>query len=651
MIKKQTINRFEDSTFKLIIKPFFEKQGFKFKKREGVKKLGEYVLTFSCYCNDYYRGIYFNPTTQTPEIQFVSYLRIQHPAFNQWCMDNKLYASDAKNSVANLCFTLPIDINQLFFSDFFTAISGDPKNGLQPQDLSFPSFLDLMNPEHEPQNWNNLMEQTAALADLEKIFCHNGGKTGKYISLLYLNEIERSKAAAHELLELNIESYHDEPRLDYKQNWYAEMQQLQSNARQFLNIELELPTLLEWKSEQGDAIGNLPIVNFNWKELYSLKELPKSIYRNFLNEDGTLMTTHTGRNYTGEIRLWDTNGQIIQHIVYDEIQHSDFLGYIPEKRAYFMANFLIFENGETKYLPIDKVKDGNGVQVFEWVWAEMAFDALCSNYIICSGKERHINTVWFFNEDLEVVKKIEVEGIPKKIYTDKQWIVVLNDRENYCKIYDYDGNITHSFEARNAMFRHQFVDDYRWLIIYGYYSYSEVYELATKKTFKIYGHPTFVPNYKEHFQQVEHNFGLSNFAFSPDGKFAVGSAEHGKWVAWTMPDWKRQEILPNAAYLAESIAPYSFEIDGESYFVNNGQAIMEHGVARSAFKNIASAIYFWDNGAYFSLIVKDEMLIFNNKFQHLETYKGYEGLTIKGKYFLKYVAGKLCIAQIQSLLI
>lgn len=647
MIKKETISRFEDSNFKIIIKPFFEKQGFKFKKRDGTKKVGNFILTFSCYCNDHYRGIYYNPTTQTPEIQFASYLRVQHPAFNQWCLDNKLYASDAKNSVANLRFTLPIDINQLSFSDFFTPINGDPKNGLHSQDLSFPSFLDLMNSEHAPQNWYSLIEQTTVLADLEKMFCYDAGKPGKYLSLIYLNEIERAILASHELLQLNIKSYHDEPRLEYKQSWFSAMKQLQANAKQLLNIELELPTLLEWKSEQGNATGTIPIVGINWEGLYTLKDLPKSIYRKFLNEDGTLMTMHTGRNYTGEIIIWNINGQVRHQIEYKEINYSDFLGFIPEKKAYFVANYLIFENGKTKYLPIDKIKDGNGEQAYESVWVDMAFDTSLSNYIICSGKERHINTIWFFNDNFEVVKTFEVQGIPKKIYTDKQWIVVLNDRENNCKIYDYDGNVIHFFETRNAMFRHQFADDYRWLIVYGYYSYSEVYELSTKKTFKIYGHPTFISGYKENFQQVEHNFGLSNFAFSPNGKYAIGSAEHGKWVVWTMPDWKRQEILPNAEYLAESLEPYSFEIDGELYFVNNGQVKIENGVVRSAFMNLASSIYFIENGAYFIMNIKDKILIFNDQFQHMETHKGYEGLCIKGKYLLNYVDENLMVSQIQ----
>jgi hypothetical protein len=647
MIKKETINRFEDSNFKTIIKPFFEKQGFKFKKRDGTKKIGDFILTFSCYCNDHYRGIYFNPTTQTPEIQYVSYLRVLHPAFNQWCKDNNLYVSDAKNSVANLCFTLPIDINELFFYDFFTPINGDPKNGLQSQDLGFISFIDLMNSEQEPKNWCHLIEQTAALADLETMFCYDAGKPGKYISLIYRNEIERAKAAAYELLQLNIKAYHHEHQLDYKQSWLSAMKQLQSNAKQFLNIELEIPTLLEWKSEQGKATGNIPIINLNWRELYTLKNLPKSIHRSFLNDDGTLMTTHSMHGYTGQIVIWDTNGQIKQHIDYNSITTSDFLGFIREKKVYFMANLLIFENGETKYLPIEKIKDGNSEIPYEWVCADVVFDASISNYIICSGKARNSYTVWFINESFEVVKTLQFQGIPKKVYTDKQWIVVLDSGENNCKVFDYNGNIIHSFETRNAMFRHQFFDNYRWLIVYGYYSYSEVYDMYNKKTFKIYGHPTFVSGYKDNFQQVEHNFGLSNIAFSPDGKYAVGSAEHGKWVAWTMPDWKRQEILPNAEYLAESLEPYVFEIDGQSYFVNNGQVKSEHGVSRSAFMNLASAIYFMENGAYFLMIVRDKLLIFNDKFQHLSTYKGFENMVSNKSYFLNYIDRNIGVFKIE----
>lgn len=646
MIKKETINRFEESNFKTVIKPFFEQQGFKFKKRDGTKKIGDFILAFSCYCSDNYRKIYYNPTTQTPEILYVSYLRVWHPAYNQWCTEHNFSASDANNSVANLYFTLPINNTELLSSDFFTPIFGDPKNGLDTQDLGFPSFLDLMNPAFEPQNWYKLIDQTAALADLETMYCYDAGKPGKYSSLIYRNEIERAKEAVYELAALKIKAYHDEPKLEYKQSLLSGIKQLQSNAKQFLNIELEVPVLLEWKSTQGKSAGHIPIINLSWSELYTLKDLPRSIYRRFLNADGTLMTTHAS-GYKGEIILWGTDGQIKQHIDYNGIHASDFLGFIAERRLYFMANLLIFEDGKTQYLPIDKIEDGNGVWAYESVWTDVAFDTSLSNYIVGSGKERHINTVWFFNENFEVVKTIEVQGIPQKIYTEKQWIVVLNDRENQCKIYDYDGRLIDCFETRNAMFRHQFFDNYRWLIVYGYHSYSEVYELTTKRTFKIYGHPTFVSGYKDNFQQVEHNFGLTNIAFSPDAKYAVGSAEHGKWVAWTMPDWKRQEIIPNAEFLAASLAPYSFEIDGESYFVNNGQVKMNDTVHRSAFMNVASAIYFIDNGAYFLMVVRDKLLIFNDQFQHFSTHKGFESMLLKGSYFLNYADKNVSVCKIE----
>jgi hypothetical protein len=69
-------------------------------------------------------------------------------------------------------------------------------------------------------------------------------------------------------------------------------------------------------------------------------------------------------------------------------------------------------------------------------------------------------------------------------------------------------------------------------------------------------------------------------------------------------------------------------------------------VHRSAFKNLASAIYFEENGAYFIMVINDKLLVFNDEFQHLSTHKGFESMILKGKYFVSHTDGNLTVCEI-----
>jgi hypothetical protein len=243
MILKKTINRFEKLTFKTIIKPFFVQQGFKFLKQVGTKKIGDFELTISCYTAHYYSGIYYNPTTQTAEIQFDAYLRVAHPVFYAWC-DAKYQGYytffKKKNDVQHkLHFILPIDIALLSEWDFLDNVRGNPINGLRIQNLGYPSFLDMMHPTYTP-NWYDLIAQTTALADLETIFCSYPDSHGKYLNLIYRQELEKAKIAVAELWQLRTQAYHDEQRIYYKAHIISELKQLQVKAKDLLDLDFVL---------------------------------------------------------------------------------------------------------------------------------------------------------------------------------------------------------------------------------------------------------------------------------------------------------------------------------------------------------------------------------------------------------------------------
>lgn len=137
----------------------------------------------------------------------------------------------------------------------------------------------------------------------------------------------------------------------------------------------------------------------------------------------------------------------------------------------------------------------------------------------------------------------------------------------------------------------------------------------------IWAHPTYLKGYKELFyNDINHNFGMTKACFTPDGKYIIGGAEHGKYVSWDTEKFNRKEMIPNKEALSifnwhtttysyedgkgtnNYFHPFTVDHEGQTLFINRGYEI--------------SNIFFIDSGKHIVTQHNDSLLTWNNTFEN-----------------------------------
>jgi hypothetical protein len=127
------------------------------------------------------------------------------------------------------------------------------------------------------------------------------------------------------------------------------------------------------------------------------------------------------------------------------------------------------------------------------------------------------------------------------------------------------------------------------------------------------------------YNDINHNFGLTVAAFSPDDQYIVGGADHGKYVAWRLPSLERVELIPQAEVI-NMLDPYTYteykdgmhteysykpslvHFEGQTYLKNRG--------------NDVNRILFFDKGDLFVMLLDSGIaMVWNRLFKNLGAYK------------------------------
>ena len=177
------------------------------------------------------------------------------------------------------------------------------------------------------------------------------------------------------------------------------------------------------------------------------------------------------------------------------------------------------------------------------------------------------------------------------------------------------------------------------MLLHFYSTKSQLYNLSNKKKHTLWAHPTYLKNYKEnYYSDINHNFGLTICEFTPDGKYIIGGADHGKYVVWDTKKFKRKEMIPdqlsfkifnwystsyaNGKSKKNFFKPYVIEIENQRLFINRGYDI--------------SKITFLENGKYIITQVNDSLLVWDNHFNNVGYVYGIGKVKFSSNNFLVY---------------
>jgi hypothetical protein len=297
-------------------------------------------------------------------------------------------------------------------------------------------------------------------------------------------------------------------------------------------------------------------------------------------------------------------------------------GYLNDTDEFFVNNFILTRDNQLITLPLPLTKK-KGKQLPSPRISDLAYHRNEDKYlVIFDGK--------ILTYSRSGVLEKEIPALGSRIIPEQEWILAaLEDKANV--IHDFTGQRVGEFEYAHGNRKSIFSDDFQYLVCYGYSTKSQFYDLKNNKKDTLWAHPTFVKDYKETmYNDIENNFGMEIAAFSPDNKYLVGAAYHGKYVAWSLPKLERTELIPaedTFEMLARRDTTYSPDgsqsvkltlpsivaLDGQTFFKNRG--------------NIPYTLFFIDNGDRFCMNIErsDLLLIWDRDFKyvgHLQT-RGY----------------------------
>ncbi|MBK9983576.1 MAG: WD40 repeat domain-containing protein [Saprospiraceae bacterium] len=231
-------------------------------------------------------------------------------------------------------------------------------------------------------------------------------------------------------------------------------------------------------------------------------------------------------------------------------------GVITETLDFYVNNYIVTNDNRfiELPLPIEKLKNK---KLQKSVITELAYWQKEEKYILLY---RHsfltFDRMGIWEKTFDTGK-----SICRQIIIEKEWIITqIGDTE--IQVLDFNGNEVglYDFGLGNTSF--EFSHNYKYLICFGYSTKSQFYNLTNGEKNTLWAHPTFIRGYIEKlYNDIHHNFGMTKAGFSPDDTYIVGGADHGKYVAWTLPGLERIELIPKLEVI-EKLEPVVIHSNG-----------------------------------------------------------------------------------------
>lgn len=236
----------------------------------------------------------------------------------------------------------------------------------------------------------------------------------------------------------------------------------------------------------------------------------------------------------------NSKGELVFEREIENIPNIWAFGVIEETNDFFMNNYIFTPDNNIieLNLPVQKLKKG---QVQYAVNSDFAYWHKNEKYLIV-----YEGTFLVFSKDGSLESSIDIgEKYRSKILAKREWILIQKG-ETANIILNFDGKVLGTYEFGKGNTLYEFSPNYEFLISFSYSTKSQFYNLINGDKNTLWAHPTYLKDYKEKiYNGVSHNFGMNIAKFSPDNKYIVGGADHGKYVAWNLPKLERIELMPS----------------------------------------------------------------------------------------------------------
>ena len=632
MVRESKIKELVDDKVVPIINDVLNQFGFKYQKskrfflRQDSKGFNQIINLFTPFS-----PIFFDDKTEQLFLTFNIYTQIEIPNYEKWYLEK--FAEKANFTIRSKQFTSQIEIS---FDDFEKDNFYEPTESqkfkrsvtISLMGDSFPHKNIIPLSEFLKEIIPQIISNLSINSDLLNIY-KNVEFRFQHIYLLvygkYLDYANEQFTIYYDFLIDEIESKIKISETEASGS-IAELDRLIKYLSKVSNLSFTNPFKRSIKilENQNDVFNFSINTNFGEKIRFDTSQFDiKSIN---INSIGEILIFANNQNIiklnsTGEI-LFET--ELETKNGYDKIFWGVPSGIIKGTNDFFVNNLIITSDNKILelQLPIQKLSKG---KLQNPHINDLSFWNVKNKYLVI-----YEDNFIVYNIEGQVEKTINItQKYGSKIFIEKEWIVI-QKRDSANIILDFQGNEIATYEYANANNNYEFSINYEYLICFFYSTKSQFFDLTNNKKGTLWAHPTFIKDYKEKmYDDINHNFGMNIAKFSPDNKYIIGGADHGKYVAWTLPKLERIELIPQPEMvkrLEPHISTRFSDGKSEDIITKAELVVLENQTFLKNRNNEISKIVFFENGDVFitELGYGKFVLSWDRNFNNL-TYKNLDG--------------------------
>ncbi len=645
MVKSNTVKELIHLKVATALDHVLKDYGFRYHKtnHQFVKMLGEFQQIITIHQED--EPIDYHEETEDLFLNFFLRAEIKVPNYSQWYQEHvknhldSLYVRSLPNTQVKLTF------DDFDFEDFHEATAQQSfkqavNMGLNQTSTPNHSIeIDELLSEELPKLVQDLDEKS----DFQRLFeTRTFANSLKHYLLLYYSNTDTELVKEYFIATHQQELAIIEEKLKISEQeaslYISALDESVQLAQHLFNLELENPysNTLKIVDPQHEVIHFTP--NSTYQEALRLNISALNVESHQVDQAGNVLLVTDHREGWKTIHVIAPNGAIIlEQTIQPQKGFGPFgfvkTGVIEATQEFYVNHYVIRNCSELIELALPKIKKNQQANIYNF-----AYDSVHEKYIIL-----YENRLLTYHNDGALEKEViladkHYKNYEAQLVVEKQWIITQKkDKEVF--ILNFDGEIVYQFAHLKSNFHYCLSPNHSALISHFYANKSQFIELESGKISPLWAHPTHLKNYTEFmYNDIHHNFGMHIVQFSPDNQYIVGGAEHGKYVAWTLPKLERKELIPPLDRLSSDTHQAEiFQIGKETFLKNRANNITQ--------------ISFLENGDYFLTEIErgQRLLVWNRNFEFVKDFQFHAMIHFHSKtYCSKISQHELVIYQLKS---
>ncbi|SHK63860.1 hypothetical protein SAMN04488007_3474 [Maribacter aquivivus] len=179
---------------------------------------------------------------------------------------------------------------------------------------------------------------------------------------------------------------------------------------------------------------------------------------------------------------------------------------------------------------------------------DIVYNEKAKEYVTLFTVDYKESVLSIYNGQGKLKSELTIKGYAKKINLPRKEVFVTGEKNSY-DIFNFKGEFVRNMKFGNGNDTITIAPNGNLVVLHSYSTKSQYFDLSKKSEKALWAHPTYLKGYKEAFyNDINHNFGMGYTQFTPDNKFIIGGADHGKYVYWDTDKLERKELIPNKVY-------------------------------------------------------------------------------------------------------